>query len=223
MGIFDRQRLVLNKSTKIIATSEKMKRELSTLIDESKIDVLGSVSRFPTRKVKRESGKGFVFLGRFAPEKGIKELVLSWPKSENLTLIGQGDIDRAVRETIDKKSIKVRSAEFTNSSDFLDEFEGLVFPSTWLEGSPLVIYEALSISLPVICNSISSASEIFAQSQAGVVIENFSSQAVIQDGINELRTNYNFRQEECLRLSMGKLSRESWGIKLEQILMDSAY
>lgn len=216
--IFDQDNSLLSLPRRLIATSSKMKVELSKVTDATRIDVLGSVSRFQQRKTERNIGNGFVYLGRFAPEKGVNELVENWPPEFKLTLIGSGSLNEHHLDIAKSKNIEFRKPNFSDDGTFLDEFEGLVFPSTWLEGSPLVIYEALSLGLPIICNSVSSASEILNGSSAGVIIDNFLCEDLIRAGIKELRHDYSKRINECFRLNEGPLSTMVWTKRLEDIL-----
>lgn len=217
-SMFDSKNSLLRVPRKLIATSSKMKRELSTVTDSRKIEILGSVSRFKKRNIERKIGGGFVYLGRFSPEKGVIDLIQNWPSEFKLTLFGSGKLADEWAAMAKSKGISVRSPNFSEDGAFLDNYEGLVFPSTWLEGSPLVIYEALSLGLPVICNDISSASEILQGTKAGVVVNDFMSADSIRHGIDALRLDYPDRIAECYKLSAESLSSTSWTNRLELIL-----
>lgn len=216
--LFDQQNSLLSSPRKLIATSLKMKRELSKVTDSARIDVLGSVSRFQQRRINRQVGGGFVYLGRFSPEKGVRELIQNWPSEFKLTLFGNGFLNADTINVAKSKNIEFREPNFSEDGSFLDEFEGIIFPSTWIEGSPLVIYEALSLGLPILCNPVSSASEILDGSMAGVIIENFLSVDLIRAGIEQLRRDYSRRTAECYKLNTGPLSSEVWTKRLENIL-----
>ena len=217
---FDRNNSVLSNSSRIIATSSKMAVEISKHPQTSvgSISVLGSVSRFPKRFVRRRVGGGFVYMGRFAPEKGVMELVKNWVDSESLVLIGSGPMESQLKEVAKGKNVHFRTPNFSLGGEFLDEFEALVFPSTWLEGSPLVIYEAMSLSLPVLYNPISAASEILEDGLAGVPVLDFGLSQEVEKSISVLRSDYDSFQSNSFRLSESKYSQENWIKSLEGIL-----
>lgn len=217
---FDRNNLVLRGSAHIIATSTKMAREIakSSHTSVKNISVLGSVSRFPRRIVNRKVGGGFVYLGRFAPEKGVVELVENWSSNERLVMIGSGPLEEKLKMAAVGKNIQFRAPDFSSSGEFLDDFEALVFPSTWLEGSPLVIYEAMSLSLPVLFDPISSASEILEDGLAGVPVLDFGNSREVEKSISLLRSNYDTFQSNSYSLSESKYSQENWITSLERIL-----
>lgn len=216
--IFDQTNIALKNSVRVIATSKKMRDSLIDVIPLEKVHVLGSTSRFSPRKNSGDTSKGFLYLGRFSEEKGIGDLIINWPKEEKLTMFGEGKIPRALRLIAAQKGIKIFPPVFSSLEDALNGYEALVFPSTWLEGSPLVIYEALALGLPVLTGPQSSASEIVTESKSGVVIDSFKKCDEIRAGIKRLRVQFDSLVSNAFQASTHTFSQEEWIMELEKIL-----
>jgi glycosyltransferase involved in cell wall biosynthesis len=91
----------------------------------------------------------WLYAGRLSVEKGIRELIQSWPMAFHLKIAGDGPQMAELRAAARGKPIEFVGAlprhlvvkEMTTSV-------GLVFPSIAIEGFPLVYIEALACGLP---------------------------------------------------------------------------
>jgi glycosyltransferase involved in cell wall biosynthesis len=111
-----------------------------------------------------------LFVGRISPEKGVDTLLNAWRKLDiPLKIVGPGKINNSVEVgsniqvlgELDKKSVEI---EMENSSF-------LVMPSEWYEGFPMVIVEAFSRGLPIICSRLGGMSEIVSDGATGLHFE----------------------------------------------------
>lgn len=94
----------------------------------------------------------WLFVGRLGREKGILRLLEAWPDSHRLRIVGAGGEDeQAVREHANGDTIQLLGRlPRPEVLELMRTCRGLVFPSIWYEGSPLVYAEALASGLPVL-------------------------------------------------------------------------
>src|SRR6185312_3403707 len=55
-------------------------------------------------------GKGWLFVGRLSPEKGIDRLVKSWPSHEQLTIVGEGKLRENLQKAAAGKRVELLGA-----------------------------------------------------------------------------------------------------------------
>jgi glycosyltransferase involved in cell wall biosynthesis len=108
----------------------------------------------PGRPGPDREADGFLYVGRLSPEKAIARLVSAWPADEGapvLRIVGEGPDDEAVRAAAAGRPVevlgRVTRAEVVA---LMRRSIGLVFPSAWYEGFPLVYAEAMAAGLPVL-------------------------------------------------------------------------
>ena len=95
-----------------------------------------------------------LFIGRLSPEKGIEQLLEAWVRSapEGLRLVMVGDGPMAAQLAGQRWSgIEFRGRlDRPEVRELMLRARALVVPSTWFEGQPMVVLEALSAGLGVI-------------------------------------------------------------------------
>jgi glycosyltransferase involved in cell wall biosynthesis len=103
------------------------------------------------RVSESDGGIGWLFVGRLSSEKGIDRLVKRWPADEPLTIVGEGPLMAEVRAVASGKRIELVGVRTRPEIlDLMRSSLGLVFPSRWYEGFPMVYAEALASGLPVL-------------------------------------------------------------------------
>ncbi|MEV3853937.1 glycosyltransferase family 4 protein [Streptomyces sp. NPDC050095] len=96
-------------------------------------------------------GEGaWVYVGRLTPEKGIVDLLRLWPAGRRLDVVGAGPLEGECRAVAPSSVRFLGAVERERLREALPSYRGLVFPSRWLEGVPLVYLEALAAGLPVL-------------------------------------------------------------------------
>ena len=93
---------------------------------------------------------GWLYVGRFAPEKGIVRLLESWPPHRPLRVVGTGPDERDVARLARGRVELLGRLDRANVLALMRSSIGLVFPSQWFEAFPVVYAEALAASLPVL-------------------------------------------------------------------------
>lgn len=116
----------------------------------------------------------FIFLGRLTEEKGIYQLLKAFSDQEgvNLKIIGDGPL-KSVVESFASKSNRVEYLGFKPSNEvpaYISGSIGLIFPSIWFEGFPMVILETLALKVPLFISKIVAASDIIVDHENGYLI-----------------------------------------------------
>jgi glycosyltransferase involved in cell wall biosynthesis len=111
----------------------------------------------------------WLFVGRLSQEKGVVELVRHWPSNHRLRIIGTGPLEQDVREVARGKPIVVAGSMTREAVvEALSKAQGLVFPSQWFEGFPLVYVEALACGTPVAAIGPSVVAQLTEAEETGV-------------------------------------------------------
>jgi glycosyltransferase involved in cell wall biosynthesis len=115
-----------------------------------------------------------LFVGRLSKEKGIDILIdLIRTKLFNVEIIGGGPLQNEILEL--EKSFSNLVYNGFRDSDFIQQrmrkAKFLIFTSKWYEGMPLVILEALSCGLPIICSDVDNLNEIVQNGVSGVLFK----------------------------------------------------
>jgi len=117
--------------------------------------------------------RSWLYVGRLSQEKGIKEMLDSWPEDEELTIVGGGPLESVVTsQCVDRANIRILGAiDRDVLRGLLDNYVGLVFPSRWVEVAPQVVVEALCAGVPVVALEGNSAATTVKESKAGAVYQ----------------------------------------------------
>lgn len=135
----------------------------------------GDVLDFDIPVPPKSLDRAWIFVGRLSPEKGILPLVKSWPSSERLQIVGGGPLDNDLRLAATGKQIEILGEVSPDVIPrLLDSAKGLVFPSVWLEQSPLSFIEALRAGLPILAKSGSVPAGFVIEHGCGAVFESFN-------------------------------------------------
>ena len=210
----------------LIFTSNKMAQAYLSRNPLVNYDVIPNPSRLRAMQVNSSEGfsklkpSGFLFAGRLTAEKGIIELIQNWPDEESLTIAGTGELQDQVEQLCNsRRNINYHGTFSPKDPYFYNQFESLVFPSSWLEGSPLVVIEAISSGVPVIATSTSSASELIDQSQCGVLMPQNFSQDDLRTSIHKIRVNRKVYMKNGIESGRSVFSPDNWIKNLENVFL----
>lgn len=221
--IFQRDYPQLSEPRLVVVTSDLMAKVLAPLMDTTKFRIL----RSPGNITKSESLKkraGWIFAGRFAPEKGVLELIKNWPADEKLDLAGDGPLrEEIANQIVNKQNIKLIGTYPPGDSSIFLRYEGMIFPSTWYEGSPLVVMDCLGAGTPVICTDQSGAAEQVSISKGGFVIAGEMDESAIKIAQAKIREGFSEFSANAVEAVKSEFSLEKWGEKLEQYLLEAVH
>lgn len=170
-GGVDSDRL-LSRADRIVLLSPRAARlyagfglspDKSTIIPNFVSDVGFSPTEAP--------GTGWIYIGRLTAEKGILNLLKHWPDSETLRIYGDGPLRPQVEALVGTNIAYMGQLSHEEIPKVLAQSRGLVFPSEWAEGLPMVYAEALAGGRAVVAKSGNSAADDVRISGAGEVFD----------------------------------------------------
>jgi glycosyltransferase involved in cell wall biosynthesis len=127
---------------------------------------------FPDPGAKDNDGEYGLFVGRLAPEKGIRTVLAAWStisSSVPLRIIGDGPL----RAEVEATAAGIPGVQFIGPVGrdavlaTMKAARFLVFSSEWYEGFPLVLAEAFACGVPVLAGRIGAGQEIVVDGRNG--------------------------------------------------------
>jgi len=164
------------------------------------------------REIKTSQAPYFIFIGRIEESKGSKYLEhLAHTLSKiRIYVIGEGDTNSLKKYSNVKILGKLPNEQVIS---YLSSAQGLLFPSRWYEGMPMVIIEAFSKSIPVICSNLESLSSI--------VINNYNGLTFEYDNVESFVAKVALlEKDKSLKANLGKNARHSY---VEKYSINHAY
>lgn len=195
---------VLNRAAKVLVVSEHQKNEVLKLgIPKEKVEVsYNPVNTDVFKLAETTDSKNIAFVSRLDEFKGGWRTLKAFHKISDkhpdytLTIVGEGEEYQAIQQYLLENNLadkvflkgtltKTQIAEVLNNSSFL------VFPSRH-ETFGLVVAEALSCGLPVVCTNQTAPKE-FINDQNGILVEPDSVDEIAKamENMIENRSNYN--------------------------------
>jgi glycosyltransferase involved in cell wall biosynthesis len=114
------------------------------------------------------SREGWLYVGRFSPDKGIVRLLETWPAHRYLRVVGAGPEGRHVARLARGRVEVFGGRDRVEVLELMRSSMGLVFPSLWFEAFPVVYAEALAAGLPVLAWSPSVVARLVAEDRTGL-------------------------------------------------------
>jgi glycosyltransferase involved in cell wall biosynthesis len=114
--------------------------------------------------------RGWLFAGRLTEEKGVLRLLDVWPPEEPLDIAGRGPLMNQVCRLLPPHARMLGAMGRAALLTGLSCYEGLIMPSLWFEGAPLVMLEALAVGTPVIAHRGSGAADAVERFKVGTTV-----------------------------------------------------
>ena len=192
----------------IIVTSQEAKQYVSKTfgIPSGKIVVIPNyidTELFRPLNIEKIPNR-LIFVGRFAEEKNLLNLLMAMkdiPHAE-LVLVGDGPLESALREFAQRHRINVTFAGRIPNDELpvlLNSAEAFVLPSLY-EGNPKALLEAMACGLPVIVTPVEGNREVVKHKVNGYLTRDTSSGAIRQAIIEVL-------SDEKLKRQLGEKAR----------------
>jgi len=167
-------------SVPIVAISESARMQETFPVNFVGV-VYNGIDMKQYRPLNKKRGDSFVWLGRFAPEKGA-HLAIEAAQRANVPLVLAGTIDLfrsdsrryfhdIIEPMLDGERIKyIGPVSMPQKLSLLSRARGLLNPIEWEEPFGMVMIEAMSLGCPVISFARGAAPEIVAHNQTGFLV-----------------------------------------------------
>jgi glycosyltransferase involved in cell wall biosynthesis len=161
--------------------------------------------------------------GRLTAEKGIFELLRSWPPGAQLDVIGDGPLASSaaaiagpgVRFLGQMKNDLLRS--------MITRYVGVVIPSQWYEGAiPMVYLEALAGGTPVVAFEGNSAADDVAEHQLGVVVSRRPSVHELGEALASVESAGGELRAKCRVSFTTRFTEQRWISDVERVYSNAA-
>lgn len=160
----------------------------------------------------------WLFVGRLSEEKGILQLLRSWPADEPLDVIGSGPLESACSPA--PSGVRLLGAlPHERLLARLPHYTGLVFPSVWPESAmPLVCQEALAAGVPVLALAGSAAADSVRRDGTGAVYEAFDE---LPRALAAARDRFPTLREHCRQVHAARYTARSWAAAMDVVYREA--
>jgi glycosyltransferase involved in cell wall biosynthesis len=124
-------------------------------------------------------GDAFLYVGRLAPEKGIRELVEAWRTvPAPLVVVGDGPEAEPLSSSV-PPNVELRPPVPPDEIPrLLASARALVFPTLAYEGAPRAVLEAFAAGVPVLARSVGAVPELVEDGLSGLLLRSFGAAEV---------------------------------------------
>lgn len=128
----------------------------------------------PALGTRGNDGSYALFVGRLAPEKGVRVLLQAWQglRGSALKIVGDGPLMDEVRAFVQEQKLGCIEVLGQRAHQevlrLMKEAQLLVFPSEWYEGFPVTIAEAFACGVPVVASRLGAMVEIVDEGRTGL-------------------------------------------------------
>lgn len=160
----------------------------------------------------------WLYVGRLTPEKGVTRLIETFPRPEQLVIIGDGPEREAVEAAASARGVRFQGP--LAHQDVLGRVasaRGLILPSLWAEGIPTVTLEALATGTPlVVSQHCKAADELVAGGAAGRIYVPEKPES-LQGALADVAAHWPSLSDGARRLHATAYSPEAWCAAIEPI------
>ncbi len=196
-----------------ICLTEFNKEKLLQLegIRPGRIFVKSNFAEYGGEKVSPgERGDYFFYGGRLEEEKGLKVLLKAFRKLENekLVICGEGSLTdwcREYKEKHDMDNVILKGAVSGQEvKELMAKAKGVIVPSLWYEGFPMIMAEAYGVGTPVIGSDMGNVGRLIEEYGGGWTFESGNAEALAEavKGCS--------REQENIFLNEGGRDKEDW-------------
>lgn len=135
----------------LIALSEQARTIYEAAVPGKEVLVLPNpVEDNGMHQVEPPTEERWLYAGRLTAEKGVMDLLKAWPEGVPLDIAGDGPLADPVQAALPIAGRYLGRLSPTHLRALLPGYSGLVFPSHWPEGAPMIYVEALASALPTV-------------------------------------------------------------------------
>lgn len=206
--------LTLTEASAVIALSEQM-RDIYTAagVPTEKIHILPNFLPLGLDGGKGEGGDYWLYAGRFSAEKGIVPLLSQWPANQSIKVVGSGEAGADVAELSATNIEVIGRVNRQRMMELMRGAKGLVFPSKWFEGFPLIYAEALAAGTPIVTWPPSVVAGLVDQEGTGITGHSSS----IAETIAVADSTFPQLRDHCRNVFEASYTEDAWISRLLQI------
>ena len=180
-------------------------------VDGGRLHVIPNFVSDTAANPRSVSGNGrWMFAGRLSPEKGVEELLRVWPSRFQLDVYGSGPLADRLPDLAGTNVRVMGAIERSRIREVMPQYTGLIFPSLWREGLPLVFLEALAAGLPCIAIKGSSVADCLTEHRLGGVLPRSADSAEWEDQLSLVTKGRNALSSRCRAAYEAKYSVDRW-------------
>ena len=183
---------IYKKINYICLTEFNKNKLLSSGVEFGKIFVkpnfANAEDELKSERLKRESSAGstleyFVYAGRLDELKGVDFLLKSWSEDmPELLMCGTGPLSKwcsdYIRDNRIKNVVLKGVVEHKEVMELLRGAKGVILPTRWYEGFPMIIAESYSVGTPVIATNLGNAGDLVKEGVTGYKFEDGDAQGL---------------------------------------------
>jgi glycosyltransferase involved in cell wall biosynthesis len=214
----------LRRIPNVVARTIVLNRAAQTLYETVLGRRVDLVPNFVPRATSMTATRGWVYVGRLGPEKGIDRLLRNWPQGESLDVIGDGELAEQVRKEVSTRP-EINAFGLLPREQLLGtlaSYRGVVIPSVCSEGLPTIVLEALARGVPAAMSSFVSASEQMSVEGTAVVYDPLAGASALRRALDEVVAQGKGMREAAQHLHAREYSPEIWQARIDSIYDDVA-
>ncbi|PAF51874.1 hypothetical protein BKH43_01175 [Helicobacter sp. 13S00401-1] len=176
------------------------------------IKVIPNFAKDP-KTISTYESKNLIFVGRLTQQKGILRLLEAFSKTKqgfHLTLVGDGEQKEELQNFITQNSLNASITGYTQNTGYYYKNSSIFVMTSFFEGLPMVLLEALSYGLPIIAYDVPTGPrDCIEDSKNGFLIKNGDEASLIK-AIDKLSSYI------ALRRAFGARSKEIFLERFEE-------
>jgi glycosyltransferase involved in cell wall biosynthesis len=187
-----------NATTKLIALTEFAKNKyIESGIPSSKLVIKPNFVEHDTSP-NFEKHNYAIFVGRLSEDKGIQKLIEAWSDIDYpLVIVGDGPEKELVVNSGNENIIYKGKLGKSEVLDLVSKARFLIMASTWYEGLPMVLIEALSVATPCLVPNLGGMAAVIEDGTNGLHFE--------PNNIKDMRNKIDIlRQDDALLRELSK-------------------
>ena len=177
----------------------------------------------PERKAPKQFSRKLVFMSHITDVKGVGVLLEAFSRlPKNYKLDVYGAIKDRRYENFDWASHRVSHIKEISSDEALrklSEYDLLLLPSSYPEGYPGIIIDALSLGIPVIATRVGGIPEIITSGREGLLIEKADVDSIVKAILSVDATNYPAYCENAYRTFCNSFESEKTNNRILSLLI----
>ena len=217
----------LRRIPKVVARMIVLNRQAQTLYETvlgRRVDLVPNFVPQATLTAATAATRGWVYVGRLGPEKGIDRLLRNWPQGQPLDVIGDGELAKQIGREVSARP-EINALGLLPREDLLGtlaSYRGVIVPSVCSEGLPTIVLEALARGVPAVMSNYVSASEQMSTRGTAVVYDPLAGAAALRRALDEVATRGDVMRDAAKLLHAREYAPEIWQARIDKIYQDVA-